>query len=118
MTTTGWQFHIREHPLRQGQELFIGFDERYPVRKRMVVKPLEGVALDPMAVYDTPTLSESQADREDGLGDVTNFLQEALECAWGLGMRPRGYGDVAGELKATKYHLEDMRALAKVPARG
>lgn len=41
--------------------------------------------------------------------------QSLFEELWRLGFRPsQAQDEYKGELKATKYHLEDMRKLAKV----
>lgn len=48
--------------------------------------------------------------------DVRGFLQAALEAAWNAGLRPLGFSDVRNELAAVRYHLEDMRKLAKLKA--
>ena len=45
---------------------------------------------------------------------VRDFLQGALNEAWRIGLRPDGYENATNELKAVRYHLEDMRQLAKV----
>ena len=45
---------------------------------------------------------------------VENFLQAAMDEAWEIGLRPTGHEDYTNELKAVRYHLEDMRLLAKV----
>ena len=38
-------------------------------------------------------------------------LQVMFEQLWTLGFRPKDYNEAHGELKSTKYHLEDMRKL-------
>lgn len=43
--------------------------------------------------------------------------QAVLDEAWRIGMRPKGFADHTNELTAVRYHLEDMRAMAKVPER-
>jgi len=45
---------------------------------------------------------------------VESFLQAAMDCGWELGLRPKGAKDMTNELTAVRYHLEDMRTLAKV----
>lgn len=46
------------------------------------------------------------------VGDQRQFLQAMLEAAWEVGMRPAGYSDVAGSMRAGEAHLQDMRAIA------
>ncbi len=43
-----------------------------------------------------------------------DMLQAIIDAAWEHGIKPRQLEDASNELKATKYHLEDMRKLAKV----
>lgn len=46
-------------------------------------------------------------------GDVVRpFLQACMDAAWDIGIRPTQAQDQRDELKAVRYHLEDMRALA------
>lgn len=46
--------------------------------------------------------------------DGQAFLQAMLEAAWEIGLRPKDFADHKNELTAVRYHLEDMRMLAKV----
>jgi hypothetical protein len=46
--------------------------------------------------------------------EADDFLRAIMDVAWEAGMRPTGFEDHANELKATRFHLEDMRLLAKV----
>ena len=46
--------------------------------------------------------------------ETDDFLRAIVDAAWDAGIRPTGFGDHTNELKATRYHLEDMRLLAKV----
>lgn len=67
-----------------------------------------------MKQYDSRSLIE---DKDVDLArdmDGRAFLQAMLDAAWELGLRPEGYENHTNELKAVRYHLEDMRTLAKV----
>ncbi len=46
--------------------------------------------------------------------DMNDLLRLFLNLAWNAGLRPDGFEDHTNELKATRFHLEDMRLLAKV----
>ncbi len=46
--------------------------------------------------------------------DSREFIQAIMDAGWKAGLKPAGYEDASRELTATKYHLEDMRVLAKV----
>lgn len=44
--------------------------------------------------------------------EMNELLRSFVEIAWDQGIRPTGFDDFKAELKATKYHLQDMRSLA------
>lgn len=106
-----WKIFIDSQPWNGSRRLFMALADR---AGRSYVQPLTTQRAEVGTVYDVPTLSETVEDQEDGVGDVTGFLQATLDAAWELGMRPLAYADHTNELKAVRYHLEDMRALAKV----
>jgi len=45
-------------------------------------------------------------------GKETNFLQALSDALAKCGYKPKSVEENEGELKATKYHLEDMRKIA------
>lgn len=103
----GWKIYRDYQAWADAERLFVchtSYDG-----KRSVVQPLALQVVEPGLIYDTPTLASPTHD-------TRGFLQAALNCAWEAGLRPMGFADHAHELKAVRYHLEDMRALAKVPA--
>ena len=119
-----WSFHLDQHPYAGGRRLFLVRHDP-DIRglrsgSRGVVTALSLTVYDPgSAIPDETPISETLEERQDNMGDVTTFLQAALDCAWEAGMRPKGWEDnraeLNGELKATKDHLADMRKMAKVP---
>lgn len=50
------------------------------------------------------------SDEQPGI-DTRAFLQAMSDAAWEIGIKPKQIEDNSNELKATKYHLEDMRTL-------
>ena len=62
-----------------------------------------------MTPDDVGVLGSSSRD------DCFQFLQAVMDCAWENGLRPRGLDDHTNELKATRYHLEDLRSLIDLP---
>lgn len=108
-----WSMFVDDRAWDGSRRLFMRI--RTHLSGQSFVGPLTLVTVPAGAPYDTPTMSETREDQEDAVGDVTGFLQAAMDEAWRLGMRPRAYADFNNELKAVRYHLEDMRALAKVP---
>ena len=44
--------------------------------------------------------------------EIRDFLQAMADAAWKLGIKPREAIDAQSELKALRYHLEDMRTIA------
>lgn len=83
--------------------------------QRYAVAPPTLIPLKELEKYDVPTLEESHEDRQDNIGDVQGFLQAIVDVAWENGIRPAGLADQSNELSAVRYHLEDMRKIAKVP---
>ena len=59
--------------------------------------------------FETPS-----SGSEEG---VMAFLRTMLSTAWDAGLRPPSVQDHTNEMKALRYHLEDMRRLAKVKPR-
>jgi hypothetical protein len=55
---------------------------------------------------EPPTLKISRV-----FGRETNFLQAFSDALAKCGYKPKSVEENKGELKATKYHLEDMRKL-------
>src|ERR1051326_3669931 len=47
-----------------------------------------------------------------GGANVRALLQAMSDAAWELGIKPKQVEGHASELKAVRYHLEDMRTLA------
>ena len=60
----------------------------------------------------TPEASAFMDDSKHKLPEVRAFLQAMSDAAWEIGIKPKQIADHSSELKATKYHLEDMRKLA------
>lgn len=84
--------------------------------QRIVIEPLIMTDSPYGKLIDKPTLSETREEVEDNCSPVAGILQAMLDAAWKLGMRPEGYDvkDSNAEIAAIRYHLEDMRLLAKV----
>lgn len=60
-------------------------------------------------------VGHEQAWLDDSSGSGQNvraILQAMSDAAWEIGIKPKQIEDHTSELKATKYHLEDMRTLA------
>ena len=54
---------------------------------------------------------------EFGSDDVREFLQAMMDAAHDLGLTPTKAKDHTDELKAVRYHLEDMRTLVLKPVK-
>lgn len=108
-----WQFHIDDKPWAGAKRLFVTCSVSHGAVG--LVLPFTIKTFDRGEAHpDEPTLSETRYDQADGIADVTGFLQAALDAAWEHGLRPKGFADHSNELTAVRYHLEDMRTLAKV----
>lgn len=80
--TDGYRFYLREKSAT-------GFSYAQPVVMKNV----------PLGDHTEPFITLPE--------DVT---QELFQNMWNLGFRPKKNESALGELKATKYHLEDLRA--------
>jgi hypothetical protein len=103
-----WKFYLDRRDWGYREQLMIVRDD--PMGNgRGFVLPLQLFKVeDGLAEYDGQPSYEGRGD------DVTGFLQAALEAAWDRGLRPTGFADFKNEIAAVRYHLEDMRKLAKV----
>lgn len=117
-----WSIHVEEHPYAGQRSLFIVCDQKGEGRQVMTDFIPRAFNYGMAMPATDALLTEGREERQDNCGDVTNFLQSALQSAWDLGMRPAGYEDARGEIAAVKGqlaavrdHLSDMRKLAKVP---
>lgn len=109
----GWRFFLREVPWRGDRDLFVmheSWDGKRAMLTSAVMQSLErgnGIREE-----DKPFLGQTVEEQQDGVGDVDNFLQAAMDAAWDAGMRPRNFKDRTDELSSVRYHLEDMRKMA------
>lgn len=110
---TVWRFAHDYQSWSDAERLFItrvGLDG-----KKLIVKPFVFEEIERGVSHDVASLETTRIELEDGLGSVTEFLQAAMDCAYARGLRPTGAPlDSSAELSAVRYHLEDMRKLAKV----
>ena len=112
---SGWKFFSRYEIAWDQDQLWMVFTDHND--RRLVVKPLEFEPGERYVAPKEPSLGSFEFSRAEAPRDVRGFLQAALDAAWEMGLRPKGFADHANELTAVRYHLEDMRALAKIPAR-
>lgn len=98
-----WRAVTRFSPTTYGHELYI-MNEHHD-GGRDFVSHIELTRIQPGGLAP-----ESSIPPED----VEQFLQAMLNAAWKIGLTPTGFEDHKSELTAVRYHLEDMRKLAKV----
>lgn len=113
-----WRFFHRYEVASDAFQLHVRYEDH--AGHRYLVKPMEVEAIVPGQAFAAEPMMGPAAGTWGSAtptDDVRGFLQAALEAAWEIGLRPKGFADSGNELKAVRYHLEDMRALAKVPAR-
>lgn len=103
---SSWQTAIEHRPERGTTWLWLRRDVRGEAPQ--IVKPVEFEAMKRHgAVSKEPTL-ELDSD------EFRDFMQAMVDAAWNMGIRPSGVNDLDNTLEATRYHLEDMRALSGV----
>lgn len=112
----GWRAMARYSLTNDGWDLHAAYKEHDGMR---VVLPLTFSEVGPVGIVgDQPMLGFTSSSWECRPEcDAHGFLQAMMEIAWDLGMRPSKLDQHNSELTAVRYHLEDMRALAKVPSR-
>lgn len=112
----GWKFYHRYDIASDAFAVFMRYTDTNG--KISLVTPLQMEMITPGQPYNgLPTLGPKPGEWGDGGSptyDVNGFLQAALDTAWEIGLRPKGFADNASEISAVRYHLEDMRLLAKV----
>lgn len=103
-----WKAYLEHRPWEMRRCLHMVREE--PGRTLGVVQELtfkniqEGMIL----THGNGLLGDSSFEQTD------DFLRAIMDVAWDAGLRPTGFEDHTNELKATRYHLEDMRLLSKV----
>jgi hypothetical protein len=107
-----WRIVVDENAWSRERNLYIGVQQLRGALSLVGPLVLEEQPSGGAIPTDKPTLSETRYEADDGLGDVTGFLQAAMDEAWRIGLRPTGFADHTNELVAVRYHLEDMRRLA------
>lgn len=98
-----------------GQKFFV-MREREGFNKIEIVTAQFEI-VDKFEPFDPEKCAFLSGDGQFGIGlddEIRSFLQQISDFAWEQGIRPNGSQDVAGELKATKTHLEDMRRIGGV----
>ncbi len=101
MTVIGWKAYARREPHKNGFSLWLskyGGEFDYDITGLEVAKKTRHGEPLPMVPCE----------------DAEGFMQAILDAAWEAGLRPEGFADHKNELTAVRYHLEDMRKLAKV----
>lgn len=93
----------------------------YRVRSRLLLSrgTIDGYEyVGPMVVHKMGEMEVPPDDAYLAQGhpeEIDAILRAIMTEAWARGIRPEGYENHTNELAAVRYHLEDMRALAKVP---
>ena len=85
-------------------------DGKVDVVQPLVLKTIKQGLL---PIYDGGLLGEGKTQAE-----CQEFLRAIMDAAWDIGIRPTKFADHTDELKAVRFHLEDMRLLAKVKRDG
>ncbi len=105
---SNWKAYLDDQPERMARLLHLvreGADGAVTVIQHMVMETVPRGAVFPKTDGVLGMVSREETD---------DFMRAIMEVAWKAGIRPTGFEDHTSELKATRYHLEDMRLLAKV----
>ncbi len=105
-----WKVHLEELVCfgSMGYRMYVA-RERHDGYVELMTKPvIHNIENGVFVAHEDALLDDS-----GGFGiNVRNFLQAMSDAAWEIGIKPKQIEDNSNELKATKYHLEDMRTLA------
>lgn len=107
-----WRVHIHDL-IRTGQlgrRLYV-MRENWDGTSDLIAQPVQMESFKQYAFI--PEDKYFLSDEQPGI-DTRAFLQAMSDAAWEIGIKPKQIEDNSNELKATKFHLEDMRLLAKV----
>ncbi len=108
-----WRFWVEERPWSGvPRKLFAVRSTGGARSAREHVHSIVAAPIGESEAIDVPLLEETREEQQDGVGDVTQFLQAAMDAGWEMGLRPAAAKDHTNEQAAVRYHLEDMRALA------
>lgn len=115
---TLWKIHV-ENLLRwglTGNRLYILRQHAFLDGRAALVHPFVATELEHGAFLnqDQATLDDSRMTTDSHNYDTVGFLQVCADAAWEAGIYPRQLQDHSSELKAVRYHLEDMRQCAGV----
>ena len=103
-----WRVHIETHFYTDKMKVWVHRFDPHTRTADFVQGPLTMITVgEGQLSPDVPTLELNRMDAED-------FLQAFMDAGWEEGIRPQGFEDHTNELKAVRYHLEDMRLLGKV----
>ncbi len=103
---SSWKAYLEDQPWRMRRCLHVVRKEpgTIAVVQALVMRSVPEGSL---IAQDDGILADHSDESED-------FLRAIMDVAWNVGIRPTGFEDHTNELKATRYHLEDMRLLSKV----
>lgn len=77
----GWKFFVDQKPWLGDTDLYVSFTD-YQRNQKVLAPAVFATTKEPISKEDHPPfLGQTREAMEDGLGDVTNFLQAALDCA-------------------------------------
>lgn len=110
-----WKAFIRSNiPMGMlGHTLYIGREAPGPLSDQFSI--VTGFTMKTVEPHSAASDDDFALKDEFGnYADVRGFLQAMSDAAWEIGIKPKQIEDNSNELKATKFHLEDMRQLAGV----
>ncbi len=103
-----WRVYIEDQPWRMACRVHMARvhnDGKMDIVQPLVLESVEQNSVSPETVGVLNDVTREEA---------TEFLRSIMDAAWELGIRPTNFTDHTNELTAVRYHLEDMRMLAKV----
>ncbi len=102
-----WKAYLEDQPWMGRRCLHLARTEPAGTRGLVQALTLGNVRPGELAPESAGVLGDMSEETDD-------FLRAIIDAAWEHGIRPTGFQDHTNELTAVRFHLEDMRLLAKV----
>ncbi len=106
----GWRVHVEKEWLSHSMKIWLARSSMDGSSTDFMITPTMQSIKEGLVAPAEPTLKLSREEGHD-------FLQACANAAWEQGIQPVQLHDSRKELEAVRFHLDDMRLLAKVRAR-
>lgn len=111
---TTWRCYVQED-FGLTKSVFLIADAANSLTAGRGIQPVLVMPFSLRPIEEGDFLDHKDATYRGRADHVDMFLRVIVDAAWDAGVRPTKFKDFTNELAAVRYHLEDMRLLARVP---